>query len=404
MGGKKSNDSKPVSQKTAKNTVTEECSTVPAKATAKEPETKKNDADVSPKLVSTGRKADLFFVLTYTGWFVAMFVLFFSRCEHLLPSTFQGAEFAKPVCAALAQLEGPLAPLLESHKQWGDKMFSVADDFTLKLVHSVNLAFLGPVALLLALGFLLRTQWTKNIAIIHATIMLYNMVVLDTYAYKVLHDPKSSLSEVDAAAAKLLACIIYGYFTIFPLVVLKRMWSVTPFAPVAQKRSSIFSIAGLFGMVSFFIKFGLFLWMMATVVGFYEFSVKHTASLKHLPSVVDTSVESWEQTAPHREQLMIRAAEFQVGASVVLKEYYAEAKVQLEKLGNRVLEWANNLAKKDETAAKEAPKAAPKATKPAPPKKPEAPKAETKKPEAPKAETKKPEAPKAETKAAPTKA
>lgn len=391
MGGKKSNDSKPVNQAPAKPAA--QAKAAPAKAQ----ETKKN-ADASPKLVSTGRKADLFFVLTYIGLFVAMFVLFFSRCEHLLPSTFQDAEFAKPVCTALAQLEGPLAPLLESHKQWGDKMFSVADDFTLKLVHHVNLAFLGPVALLLALGFLFRAQWTKNIAIIHSTVMLYNMVVLDTYAYKALHDPASSPSEVDAAAAKLLASIVYGYFTIFPLVVLKRMWGVTPFAPVAQKRSSIFSLAGLFGIVSFFIKFGLFLWMMATVVGFYEFSVKHTASLKHLPSVVDTSVESWEQTAPHREQLVIRAAEFQVQASVVLKEYYAEAKVQLEKLGNEVLEWANNLAKKDETATKEAPKeapkAAPKATKPAPPKKPEAPKAEPKKPEAPKAESK----------AAPTKA
>lgn len=39
-----------------------------------------------------------------------VFVIFFTRCRHLLPDTLpNGEQFATPVCEALQALEGPLA-------------------------------------------------------------------------------------------------------------------------------------------------------------------------------------------------------------------------------------------------------------------------------------------------------
>lgn len=231
-------------------------------------------------------------------------------------------------------------------------MFNVADDFTLRFVHSVNLLFLGPMAFLLAIGFLLGKPFTKNIALISAPVMLYNMAIVDVYVYKYLHGASAPKDEVELASSKLMACIIYGYLTIFPLVVISRVWAKEPFAVKSTAAGFTFS-----GFISFLFKFMLYVWMFATVVGFYEFSVKHTPSLKHAPSVVDGVVEGWEQTAPQREEMMIRAAEFQVYASEQMKVIGAQTKQFVEKVGEDVLEWAAKMREGKEEA-KEAPKPA----------------------------------------------
>ena len=63
----------------------------------------------------------------------------------------------------------------------------------------------------------------KNIALIHAAVMFYNMVIVDIYAYKALHGPQVNQEAlIGLANAKLIASIVYGYFTFFPFVVVKR--------------------------------------------------------------------------------------------------------------------------------------------------------------------------------------
>lgn len=112
-------------------------------------------------------------------------------------------------------------------------MFSTQADFALDVVYFVNLFFVAPFAVLLALGFLAGAKicanktfplsfpglhFVKNWAIIHATVMFYNMVIIDIYAYEAL----KLFDVLDLENVALGAFIIYGFFTIFPLVVLKR--------------------------------------------------------------------------------------------------------------------------------------------------------------------------------------
>jgi hypothetical protein len=266
--------------------------------------------------------------------------MFLANCSHVLPQTLNGAEFAKPVCEALQVLEGPLKPLLESQKEWGDKIFAVDKDFALELVHYVNVLILGPFALFLAFGFFRGYQCVKNIALIHAAVMFYNMVIVDIYAYKALHGPQVNQEAlIGLANAKLIASIVYGYFTFFPFVVVKRVWGSAPFSvETCSYRRGYF-----LGFITFLVQLALFLWMMAAMIGVYEFSVQHTPSVKGYPSVVDHGADAWEKSAPHREQMMLYAAEFQGYASEKMKDFGAEAKTFLNNLGERVLEWAQKM-------------------------------------------------------------
>eukprot|EP00667_Euglena_gracilis_P023584 EG_transcript_26719 len=186
-----------------------------------------------PQKVSLGRrKSDCFFIIAYLVWAVVTFVLFLANCERLLPKEVNEIPFREPICQALDNIEGPLRPLLESHQQWGKKMFSTQADFALDVVYFVNLFFVAPFAVLLALGFLAGLHFVKNWAIIHATVMFYNMVIIDIYAYEAL----KLFDVLDLENVALGAFIIYGFFTIFPLVVLKRVWGNAPFIQAKAKR------------------------------------------------------------------------------------------------------------------------------------------------------------------------
>eukprot|EP00668_Euglena_longa_P041797 GGOE01055064.1.p1 GENE.GGOE01055064.1~~GGOE01055064.1.p1 ORF type:complete len:453 (-),score=92.54 GGOE01055064.1:202-1518(-) len=346
------------------------------------------------------RKTDCFFIFGYLSWAVIALLLFLANCEQLLPTEVNGVAFGPPICEALDSLEGPLRPFFESHQQWGKKMFSSKADFALDVVYYVNLLFVAPFAVLLALGFLGGFHFVKNLAIIHSTVLLYNMVIIDFYAYEAL----KQFDVLDLENVALGAFIIYGFFTIFPLVVLRRVWGDAPFSSQATKRGFLVRV------VVFFVKQVLFLWMLLAMVGFYEFTVKHTVSMREFPSVVASSKVGWEQAGPLREQAIVKAAQFQEFAGEKLVEGVAAAKVLTADVAERVAKFVEDFQKKKAEAApaqqptkqaeptrKPEPKAAEKKVEKAPPAKPKAPPAAPAAPAKPNA----PPAPKAQAPAPP---
>lgn len=287
------------------------------------------------------RLSDFFFITTYVTWTLLAFVLFFARCEQLLPEKLNDMEFSLPVCNALKTFEGPLRPFLESQQHWGDKMFPTNAEFAIKLVNVVNLCFLAPASALLAFGFFFGFRWVKNVALLHAAAMLYTMlIVFQIYGTEAAD---RIYANVEAAYTQHLAnvfegFVVYGFFTVFPLVVIQRVWGNCPFSleSVSKKRGAVMRF------VVFTFRFALYLWMLSAVLVFYEFSVKHSASLKHMPSVVDTSIDGWEKAAPYREQILVKAIEFQAIAGEKILEGASASKEMLKDLGNNVLEWAQS--------------------------------------------------------------
>lgn len=290
------------------------------------------------------RKSDCFFIVTYLAWAFVAFLLFVARCEDLLPAKVNDVDFAEPICGTLKKLEGPLRPFLESHQQWRQKMFVQEADFALDVVHYVNLFFVAPVALVLAWGFFAGYQCIKNIALVHAAVMLYNMIIVDIYAIEVL----AKFDILDLENVAMGAFVAYSFCTIFPLVVMKRVWSPTPFAASTVKRGFIART------IAFFTKTLLFFWLVGTATGLYEFSVKNTASMQDMPSVVKCSIEGWERAGPVREQASVYVADAGDYAGQLVVEGFATAKVVAADVGEKVAklfeEYGGSGAKKTEAS------------------------------------------------------
>jgi len=237
------------------------------------------------------------------------------------------------VCEALRLIEGPLSPFLESQTQWGAKMFGSHADFAVQVVLYTNVLFVAPVAVLLALGFVAGSKFVKNLALIHAAVMLYSQIIVDVYAYEAL----AKFEILDLENVALGAGVVYGFSTVFPLVVVRRVWSDSPFAGAPTKRSF------LGRWWARLLQLTLFVWFLAAVTSLYEFSVRHTPSMASLPSVVDSSVAGWEQIGPYREQLEEYTADFRQRAGEHATEALGATRDVLTELGQPVVDWARDL-------------------------------------------------------------
>jgi len=247
------------------------------------------------KCCSHGCGFDLFFVIAYLAWFaIVVIVVFMTRCEHILPPKIGTFDISAPICGAVDKIEHLFGHALDAYKSWGEKIFNAELDFSLVLVHRVNV-LLAPGALVLAFGFLKGRQWAKNFGQVHATVMLYNMVVIDMVACKVLHSlPQGHV--VAGFSACTVASIIYGFWTFFPIAVLARLWSDKPFE--AQSKSGCCLCSCVWKLLCV-------VWGIAALIAFYEFGVKNVDTWKSLPSVADHSSNLWEQTSPHRESFLL---------------------------------------------------------------------------------------------------
>jgi hypothetical protein len=286
------------------------------------------------------RPFDLFFVFGYLAFFAAVVVVvLMTRCEHILPEKVGSIFVAGPVCRAMDSVEHLFGHALDAYKAWGEKIFAVKEeDFSLTLAHSVNIFFTAPAALLLAYAFFTGRSWAKNFALVHAAIMLYNMVVVDVVAKKAIASLK--IGEVAGWSPCTIACLVYGFWTFFPVAVIARLCGDQPFPSQQQKGGCCCGC-----LCSFLWKSLCIVWGFAALLAFYEFGVKNVHTWKSFPSVADHSAVVWEQTAPHREALLEKTKDARAAAAEAAYsagEYIANG---AQTVGATVVDYAKKLNK-----------------------------------------------------------
>jgi len=300
------------------------------KSSAKEPQKKEEPkSSCSQKgacSLCIGRRCfDNFFVLAYLAFFATVVVaVLMTHCEEVVPKQVGSFAVASHLCSTVDKVEHLFGHALDHYKEW-TKLFSTKLDASMTLVHQVNVFFTAPIAILLALGFLKGSQWAKNLGLVHAAVMLYGMAVVDLNVCKILHANTDAL--VGTVPACRVACIVYGFWTFFPLAVMARLWREKPFEQTP--------CCPFFSCIMKLVCVG---WGIAAAVMVYEFGVKKVDNWKNFPSVLDHTSVVWDQTAPHREHATKLAGEATQAALTTVKD-----------LGQKVLDLAQNFNKPAET-------------------------------------------------------
>jgi hypothetical protein len=227
---------------------------------------------------------DLIFSLSYLVLFTVIFFLIWTQCSSVFPEKIAGVEVREQGCSRLGKVPKFIEPISDAFSFWSKRLSKVKFDWVFKLT---NALFTGPVALVLCFGFLRGYHWVERIALLHAAITTYSMAVVDGHLYDSIQSPSLPLSPMGPSDST-TAMLVFGYFTLFPVAVICRLWGQQPF-----KTRTCGTCGCLYSCVSTLLKLGFSSWFLSTFIAFYEFSVKNVSSCKSFPSIMDPTMEMW---------------------------------------------------------------------------------------------------------------